>query len=154
MSFGTPLGTSVTVTPPASQATQEARLWISYRGTNVGDTASGSVTIRCVETNEQWTIPITANTIQRPTVASMLVLDKSGSMDWDSGIPGNRRIDILRSSAPVFVDLLRDDDAIGIVSFDHDSYPVMPITAAGVPVFGLGRTTARGEIASHSANPA
>jgi len=152
-SFGTPLGTSFAHTP-ATFTTTPVLVWISYTGTTAGDTAGGSVTIRCPETGDEWTIPVTANTIARPTVASLLVLDRSGSMDWDSGIPGNSRLAVLKAAAPIFVDVMPDNDALGIVSFDHDAYPVMGVTTAGVPVFGMGRANAKAAIIAHATNPA
>ena len=47
--FGTPLGTSVTVSP---HDTDTARVWISYTGTTALDTATGTVTVTCVETGQ------------------------------------------------------------------------------------------------------
>lgn len=151
--FTTPLGTSFPHAP-ASFTTAPVHVWVAYTGTTAGDTAGGNVTIRCQETGDEWTVPITANTIARPTVASLLVLDKSGSMDWDSGIPGRTRLDVLKAAAPIFADVMPDNDALGIVSFDHDAYPVMGVAQAGIPVFGAGRTAAKAAIVAHSTNPA
>jgi len=148
--FGTPLGTSVTVSP---HDTDTARVWISYTGTTDGDMATGTVTVECAETSEQWVIPITADTIEKPTVASVLVLDQSNSMNFDAG-DGRLRIDVLRDSAPVFVDLLNDDDAVGVVRFDQDAHPGTPIAVAGPTPFGAGRTAAKSAISSHVPNPA
>jgi hypothetical protein len=142
----------VTVTPGANLMA-EGRVWLAYTGSTAGAIANGSVTIRCIETGQEWIIPITADTVAWPTSASMLVLDKSGSMEWDSGIPSFRRVDVLRFAAPVFVDMLPDNDAIGIVSFDHDPSPVMPVTVAGPPVIGMGRINAKAAINAHTPNP-
>jgi hypothetical protein len=151
--FTTPLGTSFPHAPP-SFTTAQVLVWIAYTGTTAGDTANGSVTVRCQETGDEWTVAITANTIARPTVASMLVLDKSGSMDWSSGIPGTSRLAVLKAAAPIFADVMPDNDALGIVSFDHDAYPVMAVTQAGIPIFGAGRTAAKAAIVAHATNPA
>jgi hypothetical protein len=128
--------------------------FLSHQADLGSDAANGSVTVRCVETGDEWTVAINANTIARPTVASVLVLDKSGSMDWDSGIPGNSRLDVLKVAAPILVDVMPDIDALGIVSFDHDAYPVMGVTQAGIPIFGAGRTAAKAAIVAHATNPA
>ncbi|MCP5234360.1 MAG: tyrosinase family protein [Zoogloeaceae bacterium] len=146
--FGTPLGTSV-VEPYASGLPVLAHVWISYTGTSAGAAAAGSMTIRCEETSEEWIIPIGANTIAKPRVASMLVLDKSGSMASSSGIPGESRLDVLKWAAPHFVHAMGDDDGIGIVEFDHDAYPVLPVTPAGSLMFGAGRTQALNAINLH-----
>jgi hypothetical protein len=152
-SFGTPLGATVTVLTGGGAGPVKGRVWISYTGTSDGDTATGTVTIGCPETGEEWVLPISANTIARPTVATVLVLDKSGSMTADAG-DGRQRIEVLKEAAPIFVDLLREDDGIGIVSFDQDATLEMPVTPAGPLVFGAGRTNAKAEISAHAANPA
>ncbi|UCG47887.1 MAG: VWA domain-containing protein [Phycisphaerales bacterium] len=156
-SFGTPLGTSVTLgTAELFNAPERfARIWLSYTGTNDGDTASGSVRIRCNQTGQEWDIPITANTIARPSVAVVLALDKSNSMNFDSGIPGYKRIDVLHFSAPPFVDVIQEGNAIGMVSFDHDAYDEMPVTGPLGPPGAIDpdRATARGNILSHMPNP-
>ena len=149
------LSSNVTIDPGREGVFGEARLWISYTGTSDGDSASGSVTIRAVETGEEWTINITANTVSRPTAAVVLALDKSGSMNSPSGIPGQKRIDVLRYSAAPFVDLIQEGNALGIVSFDQDAYDVMPVTGPLGPPgpFDTDRATAAGHIATHNTNP-
>ena len=152
--FGTPLGTSIGTGPPSSFNPAPAHVWISYTGTTAGDAASGSVTIRCQESDEQWVVPITANTVAKPTVASMLVLDKSGSMAWASGVTDfPTRVQLLRFAAPHFVELLDDHDGVGLVSFDHNAQAVMAVQPAGAPVFGLGRVEAKQSIHSVAFNP-
>ena len=146
--FDTPLGTTTTVAY-TSDWPRQGRVWVSYQGTTAGSVDAGSMTVRCLDTGDEWVIPITANTIANPKTAGMLVLDKSGSMAWDSGIPGARRLDVLKWAAPHYVHLMDDDDGIGIVSFDHDAYPVVGVAAAGPPVFGAGRAAALSAISTH-----
>ncbi len=144
------------VSPTSHYTPPKARIWISYTGTNADDVATGTVTIRCVETGENFVLAITANTIARPTAAVVLALDKSNSMNFISGLaaPLDHRIDVLRLSAPPFVEVLQENNAIGIVSFDHDAYPVMEIAPAGAPSpFDGTRVAAKAAIASHTPNP-
>lgn len=149
-SFGTPLGASETVDPRTGET--EGRIWISYTGTNAGDTASGSVTVQCTETGDEWTLPITANTIARPTVAVDLVLDRSGSMGGDSGVDTEggedlTRMDVLDYSAPIFVSLLEADDGVGVVSFNQDAHDgTTSVAQAGAAPFGAGRVNATNAI--------
>jgi len=131
--FGVLLGTSVTVDTASSIGPPLGRLWISYKGTNAGDMATGTVTVSCAETNQTFVIPITATTIARPTVATMLVLDQSGSMGWLAGIDNHtKRIDVLHQAATQFVQLAQDSsrqgDGVGMVSFDNNAYPGVGVT--------------------------
>ena len=80
-------GTTVTIPNISSNTPPSGRLWISYRGTVAGDVASGTVTVHFDETGQDFIIPITANTIARPSVAVILVLDQSGSMGWLASTP-------------------------------------------------------------------
>ena len=152
--FNTPLG--LLVTSPTTLNPRQVNIWITYRGTTAGDVATGTMAVRCLETGVDYVIPITANTVESPTVAVVLALDQSGSMDSPSGLPGLKRIDILRYSAPPFVDLIPQDNALGIIRFDHDAYDAMPVTGPlGAPgPLDPARLTAKGVIAGHTTNPA
>jgi murein tripeptide amidase MpaA len=151
--FGLPLGGGAL--PAASSSLErDVRIWVSYTGTSVGDHASGSMTVTCPQTSQSFVIPITANTVARPAVASCLVLDQSGSMDWSSGIPGKKRIDVLHDAAPNFVSLLPDNDGVAVVSFDQAAYLRLGVTTAGPLSGGAGRAQASAAIAGHVANPA
>ncbi|MCH9683191.1 MAG: tyrosinase family protein [Deltaproteobacteria bacterium] len=95
-----------------------------------------------------FSVTMSANTIARPSVATALVLDQSGSMAWDAG-NGNQRIDVLHFAAPVFVNLLDAGNGLGIVAFDHEAHPRMDV----LPMPGAAGT-ALGIIGAHQANPA
>ena len=155
-SFGTLPSPNAALVATTNLSAREARLWLSFTGTNDGDIASGEVTVRLVETGEEWVIPISTNTIARPTVATVLVLDQSGSMQWASGLPGfATRNDVLKFAAPIFVNVLQEDNGIGIVAFDHDPYDRMAVQTVGPPSpFDPARATALGVIAAHAPNPA
>src|SRR5258708_31252932 len=95
--------------------------------------ATGSVTVSCAETHQTLVTPITATTIARPTVATMLVLDQSGSMGWLAGIDNHtKRIDVLHQAATQFVQLAQDSsrqgDGVGMASFDNNAYPGVGVT--------------------------
>ena len=149
---GLPLGGVVSLTGAPSAAAREVRIWVSYHAGAAGTTAAGSVTVSCPQNGQQWVIPITANAVPKPSVAAMLVLDRSASMDDPSGIPGKKRIDILHDAAPTFVELLGDLDGIGVVAFDQDASLSMPVAQAGSLGFGVGRATAVSKISNHVTN--
>ena len=155
-SFGTLPSPNAAMPAAGTMTTREARLWLSHTGTTDGDITTGTVTVRLNETGEEWVIPISANTIARPTVGTVLVLDQSASMQWASGLPGlTARNDVLKFAAPVFVNLLQEDNGIGIVAFDHDAHDRMSVQTVGpVGPFEPVRNTALGVIAAHAPNPA
>lgn len=135
---------------------QQYYVWVGYTGTHDGDTAIGTITIQCNETTEQWVIPIHANTIHRPTVAVELVLDKSNSMNFNSGftLPYlNTRIKVLHYSALPLTDVIQETNALGVCAFDQNANPVMPVTQAGPLTFGAGRNAAKTAILNHQPNP-
>ena len=132
-----------------------ARLWIAATAPSAGGVASGEVDVHCIETNERFTIPITLDAIARPKSATVLVLDKSGSMDSNSG-DGRKRIQVLHDSAPIFIDYVLENSAVGMVSFDHDAYNLLPITVMGPRADGgldPSRASAYSAIQSHITNP-
>lgn len=155
--FSTPLGTSVvSAGTPDAGTVREAIVWVAYTGTTAGATASGSITVRNPQIDRQWTIPITANTVERPTSCVMLCLDRSASMDWASGIGTAKRIDVLRFSAEIMVDVLHEGDGAGIVAFDHDPADVLvpPVGPLGpVTFFDPQRDQIRSAITTFSPNP-
>lgn len=128
--FERPVGSDVSLETDEDLRSGKAYAWISYTGTSAGDTATGEVTIRWNETIQEWTVPISANTIARPTAAIGLVLDRSGSMNDPSGLgePLSQRIKVLRFAANHFIDVIRENNAIGIVSFNQDASDEMPVT--------------------------
>ena len=128
--FGTPSGTSVSVSADPILPTAQARLWLSYTSTTPGDSASGSVTVRCTETGQEWVINIVADTIARPRSAVALVLDRSYSMTEDAGdaVP---KIQKLREASNAFISLMQPMDGIGLVRFNQAAQRIMEITDGG-----------------------
>jgi len=152
------LGDTVVSLPETSRiGPRQLRLWVSYKGTNPGDLANGSVTVSCDETGDSWGVPISANTIARPTVGCVMVLDQSGSMLDNSGLASvglPLRNDVLKFAAPTFVDVIQESNGVGIVAFDQDAYDRMPVTTVG-PAGALdpARAAAKAAIAAHTPNP-
>lgn len=150
--FGTPLGTSVVVTADPILPVTYARIWLSYTSTNPGDSANGSVTVRCLETGHTWTVNIVANTIPRPRSAIALVLDRSGSMSEDAG-DGISKVQKLREAANVFISIMIPGDGIGLVRFNETAQRLMEIQDVGATSGGAGRTTAIGHISGSDIDP-
>lgn len=150
--FGTPSGTSVTVMADPNLPSVAARIWLSYTSTNPGDTASGSVQVRCVETGQTWTININANTVARPRSAVSLVIDRSGSMNDDAG-DGIPKVQKLRESVNAFISVMLPSDGIGLVRFNETAQRLMEIQDAGTSPGGAGRTTAIAHISGSDIDP-
>ncbi|SHJ51351.1 von Willebrand factor type A domain-containing protein [Tessaracoccus bendigoensis DSM 12906] len=150
--FTLPLGGAVTVPAPGFGATGQGRVWVAWTAGPAGATASGTITVRCVETDESWTLAVSANSVPRPSVAVALVLDRSGSMAWGAG-DGRTRAEVLREAAGVFLEVLQPENGIGLVRFDHDADPVLAVVRAGPETFGPGRAAAQAAVAAHVPNP-
>jgi hypothetical protein len=139
----------------------EARLWLAYTAgaANVA-VPDGSVTLQCVESGQEFTFTLKANSIVRPRVAAMLVLDQSGSMNDPAGTSGDLRIEVLKSAATAFVDVIKAGNGIGLIRFDTDAYPVADATYPGLDVtrivsndeFDAGRIAARNSVSLHATN--
>lgn len=151
--FTLPLGPAVTVPAPGFGAVAPGRLWVAHTAGVAGSTATGSVTVRCRETAQEFVVPITADAVARPSVGVVLVLDRSGSMAADAG-DGRARVDVLRDAASIFLEVLQPANGVGVVRFDHDAQVVLAVTEAGPEVFGAGRSAARAAVAGHATNPA
>jgi hypothetical protein len=149
------------IATPAGELWTDVRLWFSFTGQAANTAApSSTVTIHCDETNEDFTFTLSANSITRPTVAAMLVLDQSGSMNDPAGSTGVTRVQALRESAGLFVDVIQAGNAIGLVRFDTVAYPVNDPTYPGLAVTAIGtggildpgRAAARATVQAHATN--
>jgi subtilisin family serine protease len=136
---------------------REVYLWVRYTGTTAGDVASGTAQVRCTTTGQLFDVTITANTISRPTAAVALVLDQSGSMLDPSGVGTMTREQVLRFSAGIVVDYMREHNALGMVTFDQDAHDLLVPVAGpfGDPSdpFDSARSSARTALSSYAANP-
>jgi hypothetical protein len=101
----------------------EARIWLGFTaGAANVPVPDGSVTFECPENGDEFQFVLKANAIDRPTVAVMLALDQSGSMADPAGTSGARRIEVLKSAANVFMEVIPKDNGVGFIRFDHNSY--------------------------------
>ncbi len=138
--------------PIAGPSPWPARFWFRFTAGAVGTVAPQQVTLRCLDTGEDFVVTLTANVITRPSVAAQLVFDKSGSM-LETTDEGRTKEQVLKDSASSFVDLLWDDNGIGINAYDQDPHPIMDVAVAGAPGAAGGRDSAIGAIAAHASNP-
>lgn len=141
----------------------EARLWLAFTAGAPGvPVPDGSVVIECPESGQAFTFTLKATAIARPTVAVVLALDQSGSMAWAAGTSGATRLDVLKDAARKFMELIPQNNAVGLIRFDHDAYAVNDPTYPGLPVttiasntiFDPGRVAAIAAVNAHQTNPA
>lgn len=139
----------------------EARIWLAYTAGAPGvPVPDGSVTFECPENGKEFTFVIKANAIDRPTVAVAMALDQSGSMDWAAGTSGATRMEVLKDAARKFMELIPQDNGVGLIRFDHDSYPVNDPVYPGLAVtkiasnnmFDVGRVAAINAVNNHKTN--
>jgi hypothetical protein len=135
-------GNSITILAGAHQQ-QIARLWFQFTGGAPGPAPNGSVTIHCVQTNQDFVFTIHGDSIAQPKVATMLVLDQSGSMGWLAGIDATtKRIDVLHQAANNFLQLVPANDAVG-GSLDARTFAIGLGTAQQVSAGALNKLTSQ-----------
>ncbi|MEU0880409.1 tyrosinase family protein [Lentzea sp. NPDC005914] len=148
------LGTPVISPEPAGFEIHDLLVWVLYTPGDAGTSDNGTLTVTIAETGDAFTVPVTATVVPNPTVATSLVLDRSGSMDLDSGLPMKTRMQVLHASAPLLVSLLDDTDGVGVVRFDTDAAEAAPVKDAGPMIGGGGRLAASNAINNTTTNPA
>jgi len=146
-----PLGGTVYSDAVPGGGARTAHLWITYRATDPGDFLAGVITIECIQTGESFTFLITGNTIAPVNVGVLLCLDQSASMaEVANGSPTKGVA--LQLAAEVFVDVIRPEEGIGVLTFDTDAHGGS-VTDAGAEPFGAGRLYARDDIAGYAPDP-
>ena len=139
----------------------EARIWLAYTAGAAGVAVpDGSVTFECPENGAEFTFVLRANAIIRPRVAVMLALDQSGSMSWAAGTSGATRLQVLKDAGRTFMELVQQDNGVGLIRFDNNSYAPNDATYPGLPVtrmlsngmFDAGRVAAVAAVNAHTAN--
>jgi murein tripeptide amidase MpaA len=147
--FGIAVGTRNVPSAPAP-VSRELFLWLTCSGGRNGDTATGTVRVECPEAGFVQDVPITADFVAAPRAGAVLVLDRSGSMQDDGG-DGRTRLQVLRDSAPGFVDAAPQGARVGLVRFATDESPGAPMTTMGPEgVDPGGRDVIRTAIANHT----
>jgi len=154
-----PLSGSITI-GHGPHAYVDVRIWLAYTAGPAGvPVPDGAVTFECPEAGKDFTFVMKATAIARPTVAVMMALDQSGSMKDPAGTSGAIRMDVLKDAAGMFVELIQQNNGVGLIRFDHDSYPVNDPTYPGLAVSKMtsndidaARVAAIGAVNSHHTN--
>tara|TARA_R110002050_G_scaffold124179_5_gene243217 strand:- start:17754 stop:20453 length:2700 start_codon:yes stop_codon:yes gene_type:complete len=138
------------------------RIWLAFTAGAAGVAVpDGSVTFECIENGQEFTFTLKANAIERPTVAVILALDQSGSMNDPAGNLGNTRIEVLKDAARTFAEIIPQQNGLGLIRFDSNAYPVNHATFPGLKVTKINsdsmldanRIMAINAVTSHATNP-
>jgi hypothetical protein len=148
------------VMPHESVPYRDGLIWFLFTAGSMALVPDQNIIIECVESGQEFVFVLRANIIEKPTVAVVLSMDQSGSMNDPAGTSGNLRIDVLKDAALKFVELIGRDHGIAIVRFDHDAYPPDDATWPGLPItpinsdsiFDPGRVAAQNAVTSHATN--
>jgi hypothetical protein len=92
----------------------------------------GAVTFECPENGSSFAFVLKANFIARPKVAVMMALDQSWSMSFAAGTTGTTRVEVLKDAARKFMELIQQDNGVGLIRFDHNSYAVTDANFPGL----------------------
>ncbi len=120
---------------------------------------SGTITITTDDVNmPPQTVSLSANSIQAEAISTVLVVDRSGSMTA-AAFGGETKADQALWAGQLFINLLEDDDELGIVRFDH-RYVESPVSSGGdrildiTTIGGGGRATALAQYTATNIAPA
>jgi hypothetical protein len=114
---------------------RDVRIWVAYTAGAAGvPVPDGSATFQCTQSGQEFTFTLKANAIAKPTVAVMLALDQSGSMNDPAGTSGDIRVNILKEAAIRFMEVIPANDGVGLIRFDTDAYPINDATYPGFAV--------------------
>lgn len=143
--FGLPLGATRLIPGINDLSTRsEEVIWVSYRADAPGTSNSGRLRVQVPDAGLDEVIDLAGLSVARPSVSAVLVLDRSFSMDGEAGVPGIKKIDLLREAARSFIDVMREGDQIGLVRYNQDAPPPhFGLTDVGVEELGAGRNDAR-----------
>ncbi|WP_406661463.1 M64 family metallopeptidase [Methanolobus sp. ZRKC3] len=141
-------------TPNPDEVYTSRKIYVAFTAPNTGPTDyNGQFTINTPDdsVNPSTDIQLTASVIDPPFVDSVLVIDRSGSMADATGEASQRKIDHAIYAAELYVSLLKDNDRIGLVRYNHHSSDahgdrLLDPVVAGPVGSGAGRVAALSEL--------
>lgn len=123
---------SETVSSTGKNEVVTVRFPVAYE-TNLGDNdIPATIDVEASGTNAtgSWTIDVTASTTQPETTAVSLVLDRSGSMDEDSG--GVKKIESLKAATKTFVSTMVSGYGVSLVAYNQTAESVQGVKEIGM----------------------
>lgn len=133
-------------------------VYISFTASNqLGQVPDGSLRLRTDDPNlAEMFVTLRARVVGTVPVDSVLVIDRSRSMEDETGEAGSRKIDHAMFAVDLFTSLLRADDRIGLVRFNQhssvdDNDLLVDLTLAGGA--GGGRELVQDVLAAGDSGP-
>lgn len=153
-SDGTPL--SFRLPAPVFEPYTSQRIYVAFTAVDDGmPLANGNleITTSDVTSDLPEMVNLSGTAIPPPPVDSVLVLDRSDSMDGDSGVPGQSKMDIAIEAANLYVSLLKPNDKIGIVRYNHEARNPQDILLNMRPADPAGKSAASSALSLSNLNP-
>ena len=144
-----------TLPAPIFESYTSRNVYVAFTSTSAG--GPGFAGEAAVTAGAQGaTVNLDATAVPPVPVDSVLVIDRSGSMDDPTGVLGLRKVDMAVEAGHLFVDLLKENDQVGIVRYNDASGAgdvLLTMRAAGDLGTGQGRIDAKNQINTSTLDP-
>lgn len=157
--FSLVAGTTVWAAPGEDPTQpEETLIWVLYTAGDYDPAAlpdEAIINLTVPDSGDVFPVTLRGRAGERPSVSSVLVLDRSGSMGDNAGAPGVRKIDLLRDAAETYLDAMREGDEIGVVRYNADAPPpFVNLQDVGPDDISIaGRAASKAYIRSSELNP-
>ena len=140
-------GTETTFLLPAPilEPFTSKQIFIAFTSTDIGGpNHSGSFDVSSPDdpAGSPISVDLFANSVPPVPVDSVLVIDRSGSMSGETGVPNETKIDHAISASSLYISLLKANDKIGLVRYNHRANNpqdiLLNLQEAGDPNAGSG----------------
>jgi hypothetical protein len=152
--------TSFTLPSPVLEAYTSRTVFVAFTSpVSGGPNFTGVLTVSTPDdaTNPSDTVTLTAEAVTPPPVDSVLVIDRSGSMQGATGIPNEDKADHAIKAAQLYVSLLKQNDRIGVVRYNDQARDpqdiLLTLRVAGDLTSGAGRLAAASVLTKTNLNP-
>jgi len=151
--------TNFTLPAPVFEAYTSRNVYVAFTSLTAGGPAfTGQLTVSTPDdpVNPSVDVDLLARAVAPMPVDSVLVIDRSGSMDGATGVPNEQKIHHAIFAAELYVSLLKDNDKIGVVRYNQNSDAsdiLLNLRTAGDAASGAGRLAARGVLNTSDLNP-
>lgn len=107
---------------PVFESHTSRRVWVAFTAVDDGTpVAVGMLNVSSSQPADGLpsTVTLSGEAVEVPPVDTVLVIDRSGSMEEDTGVPGLNKRDMALEAARLYISLLKDTDRIGVVRYNN-----------------------------------